>query len=137
MKRKAPMKRGGKGKRKATPLRRYDDLPPRNEARRTREWVRTYGSKERVEWVKAQPCVVPYCHHFPSENAHVGPKGKGVGRKADADQIAPLCHYHHYLLHTKGPLYFAGYTGVSPAMLLQAAEATEVGWKAYCGEMAP
>lgn len=124
MKRKTPMRRGGKVK-------------ARNPERRTAEFVRTYGSKERVEWVKRQPCTVPFCGHSPSENAHVGPKGKGVGRKADADQIAPLCTAHHGLLHQKGPLWFAAVTGVSPAMLLQAAEATEAGWKAYCGEMAP
>lgn len=66
----------------------------KNVARQREEGPRKYGSRERRRWIKAQPCVgcglVGY-----SVNAHVAPKieAGGVGRKADAKWIAPLCEY--------------------------------------------
>lgn len=61
-------------------------------ARRQKEWARAYHSEERVRWVKHHPCLV--CGRTPSENAHT--RSGGMGRKADADTIAPLCHEHHH-----------------------------------------
>lgn len=68
-----------------------------NAKRKKSEFARAYGSKERVEWVKAQACVM--CSHLevatvqPCHNAHTVSGGKG--RKADANTIIPLCPEHH------------------------------------------
>lgn len=78
------------------PLRRRSSLPRsrqpigRNPARKRREFVRTYGSEERTIFVKTLPCAACGVLGF-SVNAHVGTEGKGAGRKANADQVAPLC----------------------------------------------
>ena len=64
-----------------------------NRKRRAREFARSYGSSDRVEFVKALPCSVLGCGIRPSENAHL--TNDGLGRKADADQIFPLCRQHH------------------------------------------
>lgn len=54
------------------------------------EFARTHHSVERAAFVQSLPCcgcgVIGY-----SENAHVGNEGAGKGRKANYDQIAPLC----------------------------------------------
>lgn len=66
-------------------------LPRSNPARRKREFSRTYGSKERVEWFKGLPCH--FCGKGPSENAHC--VTGGASRKADAHTIIPAdraCH---------------------------------------------
>lgn len=67
--------------------------------RKPSEFARIYGSRARVAWIKAQPCL--YCRLLSpffgrpgtSENAHTVSGGKG--RKADADTIVPLCPTHH------------------------------------------
>ena len=69
-------------RRKTRPCRQADDF------------TRIYGSKERAAWVRAQNCIVPYCFQ-PPENAHI--RTDGVGRKADARYIVPLCAGHHWL----------------------------------------
>lgn len=71
-----------------------------NRQRRASEFARCYGSKARVAWVKSLPCIVAVCGVTPSENAHT--VTGGMGRKADADTIAPLCHSHHRFLHQRG-----------------------------------
>jgi hypothetical protein len=87
---------------KHSPLKRRSPLSPRtsgdrkplkrvNRKRRASEFARCYGSKERVEWVKRQPCID--CGATPSDNAHV--EGEGVGRKAHHTRIVPLCRTHH------------------------------------------
>lgn len=63
-----------------------------NRERKAKEWVRSYGSEERVGAVKATPCEVESCNRL-SENAHL--KTGGTGRKADADTVANLCSEHH------------------------------------------
>lgn len=81
-----------------TALRSTKPIAKRNAARRKKEWARTYGSSERVEWVKRQPCAWCVFRGLvrvsgPSENAHV--RTEGLGRKAGAAAIAPLCRAHH------------------------------------------
>jgi hypothetical protein len=51
--------------------------------------------------VKSLPCCVAgdLCAGE-TTNAHV--RGDGASRKADANQIAPLCSYHHAELHAIG-----------------------------------
>ena len=79
-------------------------LRARNPKRKQSEWQRAYGSKARVAWVKAQPCVVGQHCAGPIENAHTA--NGGMGRKGDADTIVPLCRRHHALLHRMGVLSF-------------------------------
>jgi hypothetical protein len=70
----------------------------RNAERQAKEFARSYGSDERVEWFKALGCCI--CGKRPSENAHS--RGGGAGRKADAHYILPLCRSHHRELHQEG-----------------------------------
>lgn len=70
----------------------------RNAERQAREFARTYGSTERVEWIKSFGCVI--CGKKPTENMHV--RGGGTGRKADACYIVPACRAHHRELHRDG-----------------------------------
>ncbi len=79
----------------ASPLKTRGPVKPRNDARRKREFLRAYGSVERVEFVRSLACAghvvllgetfLPRggCH-----NAHT--VTGGAGRKANADTIAPL-----------------------------------------------
>jgi hypothetical protein len=74
-----------------TPLRRTGRVNQRNAERRDREFQRCYGSAERVAFVQGLSCVG--CGRTPCENAHS--VTGGMGRKADAETIAPLCHDCH------------------------------------------
>jgi hypothetical protein len=57
------------------------------------EFARVYGSRARVEWIKAQACVG--CGKVgKSDNAHVCGNG-GMSRKGNFDEIAPLCRPCH------------------------------------------
>lgn len=64
--------------------------PKTNAKRQAKRLARTHGPVEFREWIKTQPCascgVVGY-----SVNAHIGKDGKGTSRKANWDQVAPLC----------------------------------------------
>lgn len=62
-----------------------------NAKRALATFKRVYGSKERVEWVKAQPCCWCGLEGY-TQNAHT--EGDGGSRKADAKTIAPLCGPH-------------------------------------------
>lgn len=76
-----PMKRGGRIKPK-----------PRSAG----EFARIYGSRERVAFVKSLPCAALVLHQVcdgPIDNAHT--QTGGMGRKANADTIAPMCRKHH------------------------------------------
>lgn len=64
----------------------------RKRQRRDREWLRAYGSIERVKAVKAMQCLVPGCTTR-AVNAHT--KNGGMGRKADAKWITRICKAHH------------------------------------------
>ena len=73
-----------------------------NAKRRSREFVRAFGSDERVAWVRALDCFVSYsvACDGPIENAHT--ESGGAGRRADARFIVPLCRKHHRQLHELG-----------------------------------
>lgn len=77
-------------------------LPKKNAARAQQAFGRAYGSEDRVKWMRSQPCVV--CGGRPCENAHV--KNGGMGRKADARFIVPLCHVCHQKVHEAGQQTF-------------------------------
>ena len=96
----------------------------RNPKRHTKEWLRAYGSEERVEWIKAQPCAIGFA--APSENAHV--RTGGMGRKADAKWIVPLCRRCHRSLHVTGKKAFEQTHAID---LDQAARRTHCRWQAY------
>lgn len=70
----------------------------------TEKWLRAYGSEERVDFVKALPCVVNFRCDGPVQNAHHGTGG--TGRKADADRIFPCCTKHHAEIHQQGVISF-------------------------------
>lgn len=91
----AARKYADKRKRKAIESGKYSSVRPVNRERRKAETERAYGPPERRAWVKTLPCIV--CGETPSDNAHI--EGGGMGRKADADRIVPLCRRHH----TDGP----------------------------------
>lgn len=97
--------------------------------RKASEWARAYGSRARVQWIAAQPCLVgsDWCgRHARRENAHVATGG--MGRKADAELIVPLCHSHHRALHRHGVRSFEKqyyYIGT----LVDAAARTEARWQ--------
>lgn len=61
-----------------------------NKRRRPSEKLRIYGTSQRRAFIRRLPCSACGAEGF-SQNAHVGTNGRGAGRKADADQIAPLC----------------------------------------------
>lgn len=102
-----------------------------NRKRKASEFARCYHSKERVAFVKSLPCILKpnwYGCRGPSDNAHVGLKGKGAGRKADYDQIAPMCRGHHHSLHGLGRDDFQDMYEIS---LEKAACETELAWREF------
>lgn len=100
--------------------------PLKRKPRKPSEFKRIYGSRARVAWVKRQPCIVTtgVCAG-PIENAHI--VTGGMGRKADADQIVPLCNRHHHNLHGLGRESFERLYLVS---LAACAAQTEQQWQA-------
>lgn len=120
MKRSQPIKRSGPPKK-------------RNPKRRRNAFFRAYESEARVQWVKTLPCVVPFCHEGPIENAHTG-IGGGMGYKGPSSEIFPCCQRHHHELHAYGLAWFEGEYGIGMVLLRQAAEATEIRWRAEGGE---
>lgn len=84
--RRSPMKRGGK-------------IAPKK--RSASEFARIYGSRARVAWVKTLRCCVHTLGCIgPIDNAHT--ENGGMGRKADARTIVPLCNHLHRKLHAMG-----------------------------------
>lgn len=97
--------------------------------RKPSEFARIYGSKERVAWVTSQPCIA--CHRTACDGHHITVKGMGI--KADYDQIIPLCRSHHSAIHAHGSKTFAALVGVD---LEACAADTERRWLQHCGEEA-
>lgn len=118
--RKTPLKRG-------KPLSRRTRVRPKK--RKPSEFARIYGSKERVLWVKAQPCVAAGFHSPCDgriENAHI--VTDGMGRKASYEAIVPLCRCHHRRLHDMGRERFENWSGV---VLASEARRLETRWQAH------
>ena len=105
----------------------------KNPKRAKSEFQRTYHSKERVAFVRLLPCAFGDClgglRGIRSENAHI--ETGGTGRKADANKIVPLCHFHHRALHTIGRRAFEKSYELN---LDEAAAETEAAWKRHLGE---
>jgi hypothetical protein len=104
----------------------------RNVERHESEWIRAYGSEERVTWVNAQPCLVKSDDCAGKmENAHI--KVAGIGMKADAEFIVPLCRHHHRgELHIIGVKSFEAKHGVD---LSASAANVERLWQCYDGRL--
>lgn len=103
-------------------------IKPRNVKRYAKNWLRAYGSPERVEWINAMPCC--WCGvEGHTQNAHT--VGGGGSRKANAETIAPLCHagandcHGQYDRH-EGPFALESVR----ASIRQHAEYTEYAWRA-------
>lgn len=77
---------------------------PRTAAEQRAKFDREYGGEAHLDFVQRLPCcacgVVGY-----SVAAHVGNRGAGTGRKADASQLAPLCCDHWKPRRLTGVLY--------------------------------
>ena len=91
--------------------------------------AREYHSTERIEWVKAQPCVA--CgeagHHL--REAHHTRNG-GLSRKAGYETIVPLCHVCHYEYHALGRDTFRKRAFITKTWAELAAE-THARWLEY------
>lgn len=70
-----------------------------NYARSKKEFARCFHSVERVEFVKAMPCVWCGCVGF-SENAHTEVGGSGM--RAGYETIVALCGGYHVLDNRPG-----------------------------------
>jgi hypothetical protein len=95
----------------------------RNKKRYSANWLRAYGSPERVEFVNARPCVGCLTEYRLRENHHI--KTGGKGRKADAKFIVALCAVCHDDLHQHGRESFEERYAVH---LESEAAATERAW---------
>ena len=80
---------------RSKPMKRSGRIAPKS--RTAGEFNRIYGSKARVRWVKAQPCVS--CGTEGQNHNHHTQSG-GMGRKADHTTIVPLCPSCHHEHHT-------------------------------------
>ena len=72
-----------------------------NSERKTKKFIKHFGSKERVKRINCQPCVV--CYTTPSQNAHILSKGAG----GTYNDIIPLCQKCHAEQHQIGIKSFA------------------------------
>jgi len=90
-----------------------------NPVRKAREFARAYGSKARVEFVKALGCF--QCGAAVAENAHLHGSKSGMGRKGPYTDIVPLCRTCHtrYDAYTLMP---------NEAQLRVTADLVEIAW---------
>ena len=72
-----------------TPIKRNKRVNPVNRARKKKRWRTSFGSTERVEWMKQLNCCV--CGRTPCDTAHVRSRAAG----GTADDTIPLCRMHH------------------------------------------
>lgn len=107
-------------------IRRIED----KRARKGLEWLRAFGSQERVRFVAALPCRVSCCDERPCHNAHA--KTGGMGRKADYRFILPLCAKHHRQAHDLGVRTFENRYKIG---LLECADWTEFKWQEHLGRI--
>lgn len=76
-------------------------------SRSKQESYRIYGSPERQAFVRSLGCLIDGSE---PELAHT--RSGGMGRKADAETIVPLCRQHHSELHQHGVKTFEQSWGV-------------------------
>lgn len=106
--------------------------------RKPSEFARIYGSRERVRWVKSEPCIATLggkmaACYGPIDNAHVTRDDQGgTGRKSGYRCIAPCCRRHHNILHVMGARFFEENYAVS---LEAQAMQTEARWQLHCGRL--
>lgn len=86
-----------------------------------REWLRAYGSEERVQWVQQQLSVAT--GKYGCVNAHT--ETGGTSRKADFETIVPLTWAEHEELHQHGQRTFEAKYGID---LKAAAADTQRRW---------
>ena len=122
MKRKTPLPRSTK-RLTRSPVKRV------NAARKAREFARTYGSKERVAFVKSLPCAICSVIGY-SENAHVHGKS-GLGRKGDYITILPLCRPNNVSPSGCHRLYDTGQFMGDTDYWMAKADRTEEAWQSY------
>jgi hypothetical protein len=103
---------------------------PKAKKRKPSETLRIYGGEDRLVWVASQPCII--CGLRACDNAHVATGG--MGRKADARFIVPLCSPDHRELHQIGVASFEKRYSID---LLQLAAQTEAAWRASPRTRAP
>lgn len=104
-----------------------------NPKRRKSEFVRCYGSKQRVEFVNALGCIcrTTRCLGQKVDNHHI--RTDGMRRKAGYDQIVPLCRFHHILLHNT-TMHRTAFENCFGLDLAQCARDTEQAWQAFSKE---
>lgn len=95
----------------------------------TKDFARVYGSEARVDWIRGLPCLG--CGRGPCENAHTATGG--MGRKAGAETIVPLCQMCHHVLHQHGVTTFERNHGWPDGWLKEAAMIVQVGWEKRMG----
>lgn len=100
--------------------------PIRAKKRTPSEFARIYGSRERVQWVKTQPCIAALWGCVgPMVNAHT--ETGGTGRKGPYQSIVPACDHHHREMH-RGVETFQRVYRVD---LAACARATEAAWREF------
>lgn len=95
----------------------------RTEEQKDANWLRAYGSEERVEWVRRQPSFISGKH--PCVNAHT--RTGGMSRKADSSTIIPITDEEHQLVHQHGWSHF----GLTQEKLDEMAAIVERAWQVY------
>jgi len=101
------------------PMKRSGRIAPKS--RTAGEYRRIYGSKARVRWVKAQPCVS--CGTEGQNHNHHTENG-GLSRKADHTTIVSLCPSCHHEHHT-------GVLRGTREWWAEQARLTELRWQRY------
>lgn len=104
-----------------------------NRTRRNREWLRAFGSAERVEFVRSLPCIAAHARDCDGDVENTHTVGGGMGRRSDAENIVPCCRRHHHEMHSVGAAIFAMHRAVN---LRACAAETEAAWLAYQGRVA-
>lgn len=99
-------------------------------AKQRAKFQREYGGVTRLTWLKAWVCRARLHPHLdcsgPIEAAHTA--SGGVGRKADASTLIPLCRKHHAELHQYGAHSFEKAYGLS---LRHEAEKVDNEWQRH------
>jgi len=67
-----------------------------------------FQDKKHLEYIASLPCLLCkagfYSHSRGTQAHHLlkpADKKRGMSLKAGDDQVIPLCHHHHAMLHTK------------------------------------